>query len=345
MKPKPAQKKKYLLSAVLSFLTLSVLLWLVFRNHYQEILHNILAASGIGVACALLLGVVYQGLEGLICFQLVRRKHKGFSFSRAMGATWVGVFGNVVTLAVGTIPMQSAYLYRQGIALGEAAGIMSMEYVLHKTSILLYGGVMLLLGGRALFRQHPNLLPYVTFGYLVCIGIIILLILLCTWRWFYQLISRGLQRPEGRPRWADRARRLKRQAETLYLGAGDLLHTPRALWTGVGINALKLFTLYSIPYLCARSIGIEGLSLLQVQVLSALTYVISSALPNVAGMGSVEAAFLLLFSPYLSLADVSSVLILYRLATYFVPFFISALVVEIIGLRLGAAARKQPGDK
>ncbi len=345
MKQKPARRHPFLLSAALSLLTLSVLLWLVFRNHYQEIVQNILAASGGGVACALLLGIVYQGLEGLVCFLLVRRKHRAFTFAQAMDATWVGVFGNVVTFAVGAVPMQSAYLYRRGVSPGEAAGIMGMEYVLHKSSILLYGGVMLLLSGRALFRQHPTLLPYVAFGYLVCTGIILLLILLCTWQRFYRLISLGLRRLEQRPRWAERARRLLRQAEALYQGAGDLLHTPKAIWTGVGVNGLKLFTLYSIPYLCARSIGLDGLSLLQVQLLSSLTYVISGALPNVAGMGSVEAAFLLLFSRYLGQADVSSVLILYRLATYFLPFLVSAVVVEVIGLRLGASPRRHPKQK
>ena len=79
---------------------------------------------------------------------------------------------------------------------------------------------------------------------------------------------------------------------------------------------------------------IDYFSLIQIQTLSALAHVISSALPNIAGMGSVEAAFLLLFSCYMDAADVSSVLVLYRLSTYFVPFLLSAFATERIGLRL-----------
>ena len=75
------------------------------------------------------------------------------------------MFGNVVTLSVGSIPMQSAYLHRKGMEPGEAAGIMSMEYVLHKSTILLCSSVLLLLEGQKLFRQHRNLLRYVVFGY------------------------------------------------------------------------------------------------------------------------------------------------------------------------------------
>ena len=83
-----------------------------------------------------------------------------------------------------------------------------------------------------------------------------------------------------------------------------------------------------------RAIGIDYFSLIQIQTLSALAHVISNALPNIAGMGSVEAAFLLLFSCYMDAADVSSVLVLYRLSTYFVPFLLSAFATERIGLRL-----------
>ena len=118
------------------------------------------------------------------------------------------------------------------------------------------------------------------------------------------------------------------------MGARDLLHTPNIILVGVGINAIKLMGLYSIPYLCIRAIGIDYFSLIQIQTLSALAHVISNALPNIAGMGSVEAAFLLLFSCYMDAADVSSVLVLYRLSTYFVPFLLSAFVTEKIGLRL-----------
>ena len=82
------------------------------------------------------------------------------------------------------------------------------------------------------------------------------------------------------------------------------------------------------PNLCAKAIGLNDLSFIQVQVLSALTHVISNALPNIAGMGSAEAAFLLLFPQCMNPADGSSVLILYRLFTYFVPFLNSAFVTE-----------------
>ena len=148
-----SQKKKIAFSAALSLLTLLVLFWLVFRNHYKEILHNIYAASTGGLVWILITGFAYQLLESMICRVLMKRKIKSSSFRQALEVTLLGVFGNVAALSVDSLPMQSANLHRPGMAPGEAAGIMSMEYVLHKTSILLCSGILLLLGGKLFFRD------------------------------------------------------------------------------------------------------------------------------------------------------------------------------------------------
>ena len=55
-------------------------------------------------------------------------------------------------------------------------------------------------------------------------------------------------------------------------------------------------------------------------------HLISNALPNVAGVGPVEFAFVLIFSHYMEYAQVSSALILFRVATFFFPFILSILV-------------------
>ena len=62
------------------------------------------------------------------------------------------------------------------------------------------------------------------------------------------------------------------------------------------------------------------------QMLASLMLLITSALPNVAGVGPMEFAFLLLFAPWADTAIASSALVLYRVATYFFPFLLSVVV-------------------
>ncbi len=58
--------------------------------------------------------------------------------------------------------------------------------------------------------------------------------------------------------------------------------------------------MYTIPYFCLRFMGLSSaLGFGQVQLLTALMLFLSNALPNVAGMGSIETAFLLVFGAFL----------------------------------------------
>ena len=67
-----------------------------------------------------------------------------------------------------------------------------------------------------------------------------------------------------------------------------------------------------------RFMGLDaGLRFWQVQLLAALTLFVSNALPNVAGMGSVETAFLLVYGSFLPDAASMSLLMFYRLASYY----------------------------
>ena len=74
-----------------------------------------------------------------------------------------------------------------------------------------------------------------------------------------------------------------------------------------------------------RFMGLTPLRFEQVQLLTSLMLFLSNALPNVAGMGSIETAFLLLYSSFLPQGEGMSVLMLYRIASYYMVFAASAV--------------------
>lgn len=84
-----------------------------------------------------------------------------------------------------------------------------------------------------------------------------------------------------------------------------------------------------------RFMGLDtGLAFWQVQLLTSLTLFVSNALPNVAGMGSVETAFLLVYSSFLPGASSMSLLMFYRLASYYAVFAASAVGFALAQRRL-----------
>ena len=104
---------------------------------------------------------------------------------------------------------------------------------------------------------------------------------------------------------------------------------------------LKLFLLFCLPWLCIRFMQLSPLSFARVQLLTSLMLFVSNALPNVAGMGSIETAFLLLYSSFLPSGEVMSVLMLYRIASYYFVFAASAVGFFLAQRRLTRTPPKE----
>lgn len=285
--------------------------------------------QAVGIRDLLLLlgmGTAYQMLESVVCVTLIRRRLPTFSFRQATEVVFLGVFGNVSTLSVGSIPMQSHYLRRCGLMAGSGIGTMTLEYVFHKSSVLIYTTVMLLLQGRWLGNTGRSFFRYMLLGYGICVLIIVALILMCTWEKVQWLAFRVIDHLPSTEKWESRKHLWRTNLTELYAESKQLLRDGHCLLKVLGWNALKLYCLYSIPFLTMEILGISGPAFWHVQLLTALMHLISNALPNVAGVGPVEFAFVVIFSHYMEYDQASSALILYRIATFFFPFILSIFV-------------------
>lgn len=321
-------------TSLLTLTAMTALVLSVLLKNDRHILESLGGISAKGIWMLLMLGIGYQALEAAVCRVLVGSRLSGFSFRQAVDVTFLGVFGNVSTLAAGTIPMQSYYLHRAGLHIGSGVGIMTLEYVFHKASVLLFTTVMLLWQRKWLAETMQGLARYIVSGYAICFAIIGGLVLLCTW----DKIRDGAcwlvaKLPEG-GKWGRRKKLWKENVTLLYQEAQTLLHDRPCRRKAFVLNMLKLFELYAIPFVCLRLLEVPAPSLLRVELLTALMHLIANALPNVAGVGPTEFAFLLIFSNSVGRAAASSALVLYRVATYYLPFLISMMVFLVLQKRM-----------
>ena len=321
--PAPSRRKTLLSLGVLALLTGIVVF--IFREHWAEIseaLSRLTLGQGL---LALAVGLSYPLLEGVSSWLIVRSRLPHFPLRQGIDNAWCGTFGNVVTLGAGAVPVQLYYLHRAGLPLGPGAGLMTLEYVFHKSTVLLYATVMLLLQRRWLAANTTGVMRYLPMAYAVVAVIIVALVLLCVSplvqnlaRWLLGFLPKTEKWQQRRADWLEQLEVLSTESRRL------LADKPRCLKI-FALQALKLFGLFCLPYLCIRFMGLSPLGFWQVQLLTSLMLFVSNALPNVAGMGSIETAFLLVFGSFLEQGEVMSVLMLYRIASYYVVFAASAV--------------------
>lgn len=310
--PAPSRRKTLLSLGVLALLTGIVVF--IFREHWAEIseaLSRLTLGQGL---LALAVGLSYPLLEGVSSWLIVRSRLPHFPLRQGIDNAWMGTFGNVV---------------------GPGVGLMTLQYVFHKTAVLLYATVLLLAGRPWMAAHSDGVLRYLPGAYAVVAGVIVGLIALCALPVVQRLARWLLHFLPDTGRWAERRESWLEQLDTLSTESRHLLADRPRCAAILGVHLVKLFLLFCLPWMGLRSMGLDtGLAFWQVQLLTSLTLFVSNALPNVAGMGSVETAFLLVYSSFLPDASSMSLLMFYRLASYYAVFAASAVGFGLAQRRL-----------
>ena len=217
-------------------------------------------------------------------------------------------------------------LDRRGLDVGPGVGLLPLQYVFHKTAVLLYATVLLLAGRPWIAAHSDGVLRYLPGAYAVVAGVIVGLIALCALPVVQRLARWLLHFLPNTGRWAERRESWLKQLDTLSTESRHLLADKPRCAAILGVHLVKLFLLFCLPWMGLRFMELDtGLAFWQVQLLTSLTLFVSNALPNVAGMGSVETAFLLVYSSFLPDASSMSLLMFYRLASYYAVFAASAV--------------------
>lgn len=325
---------KKVIANVLKIGILLLLMYLVLHKHYREIWENIKAAGPLMIVYILALGFGYLLLDTGACKMILSSRLPDITFRQALEITYLGLFCQVTTFSAGIMPAQSLYLYRLGLDVGDSVGLLMCKYSVHKASILSFAGLLLIFAAPGLFSQEKQFLTFAAIGWGVGILILAGLIVLCTWDKLRELAIKLIGKLPDKGKWQERKEKLISNIGLLYGGVRALAAQPKRLAAAYLFDLGKLVLFYSVPYAALHAIGADSVTYVTAFSLAGLTHVIATALPNLAGMGPLEAAFILLFSLYVAAPEASSALVLFRLSTYFFPFFVSCIVVYFVYKRL-----------
>ena len=110
----------------------------------------------------------------------------------------------------------------------------------------------------------------------------------------------------------------------------------------VAKNLLKFAFCYGIPFVILYRE--YGLTLLQSWAVTSLAFMLAAVIPSPAGIGSSEFVFTALFTVLVGTGEAGSAALLYRFATFVLPFVIGGVVV-LLHKRIDRRIAKRKADK
>lgn len=248
-----------------------------------------------------------------------------FPVGQGIRITFLCEFYRMVTLGNGSGVAEIHYLHKSGIEAGSAAVLTMIQYMLKRTAVMVLGifGFAVLYGNGDAGEICREYALFMTAGCLGTAGVIAVFTALslssriASWTVrLLDLLSRKL------PSWEKRFAKWKGQIRLLNRSGKEVLRQKRRILCALFLQSVKMLLFYSIP--ASLLSGNIRLPFAESTLLMAMAYLLSGIIPAPSGAGALEFVFLLFFSRFTDSAGALSAVLLFRFATWVLPFGIGA---------------------
>lgn len=324
--------KSYIFNISLVVLFTGFVLWLTLKDNYTEILSMIAKAKIEWLIVVLLLAIFYQVIIGWILRKLTILSNPRYKMSQGVVNAFVASFFHGVTPSASGGQFAQIYIFKkQGVTISDSASILWMDFILYQSTMV--ASVLLLLVFRFsyFYKHYSQFFLLVLFGFAVNSAIIIGLWALATFPQVYTWITtKGIEIGAKLHIVKNKDKTLKNldvQLERFASETKKLKGHRETIIKVILANFFRLFVYYSIPFFCAKALNIPvGLdSILDILALSSFVSMINCFIPIPGASGGTEATFVLMFSTIFGKISASSIMILWRLITYYFVMVLGGL--------------------
>lgn len=308
---------------IILFSFIGIVIYFVFKDDYQEIFVSLKQLSVSQFIVLMIIEFVFLVFDALSCFILLRKHSKKIKFKDTLMLTFIGIFATIGTSNAGTIPIQSYFLYKKDIEPNFSLSAMTWECIFYKIGVLLLSIIGLVFNYEWIKKRIPDSLWIIEFGLFICLGFIIVLIGICSWKKMGDLIIKLLNKLPDK--WHKKIETIENQIHRIYQSSKDIAFDWRTNIEVIGTQILRILSKTLLIYTSMVFLNID-VSMIQIIVLSIFMLLIVGFLPHVAGLGPIELSFVILFSSLMTSTQSHTALVLYRIFDYFIPFIMSVFV-------------------
>lgn len=336
-------KKRLKFAGKLLFVCLLLgILYYSFRDSMGDMLTELAGVSPQVVLSLFVTVILYHICEGHITWLIVHKTHPEYTRLQGFCNAFYCSFYKTATLGSGSGIAGIYYLNKAGIPVPNATGMYFFQYIVHKVSMAFFSMLLFLVTYGFIHASFADYQGYILLGFADVCVIAGVLLAVATVPWMQtacNLLANHLRAKH--PSWEEKLTGAGHKLAQLQAESRSLLKAPLLLLRLFLCNLLKFTTWYLIPWMVFRSSTTEDLpfTALQCFSLTALSQSLAGIIPTPAGIGSVEAVFVLLFRRLLPEAKALSAVVLYRFDTMLLPCAIGAFFV--LGERIVSLHRKK----
>lgn len=321
----PIKKHAKTIGKLVFVLILIAIIVYTFKDSAGDILTQLADTSLLVVVGICISSVLYELVEGWITWSLAKVYNPDFKYWQGVESAFYAAFYRVATLGSGAGVAAIYYFNEQGVPYSKGTGMYTIEYMLHKVGIAIFSGLLFLLNWGYMQKYYSEYNMTLLAGFGITFVIAVVLLLFACSKKFHEMILWIVRKLNRSGKLTEQLLKLEEQCKILEEAAGTLLKRGSLIGGCVLKNLLKCVFWYGIPYLILRDS--YDMTLSQVLAVTSLSMMLAAVIPAPAGIGSSEFVLTMLLALIVGTAEAGSVALLYRFATFVLPFLIGAAVV------------------
>ena len=327
--------KNKLINIIIIIVLTLVVLYFSLKDNYNEIITLLLNADIRWLFIGYLFVLSYTFFKTIITNDIIN-KFRTYGFIKTFSLQIMTFFFNAVTpFSSGGQPFQIYVLKKNNVPISDGTNIIMQESIIHQIAVIIVGLITLTL--NQFFKVcdvKGIILTFLVIGFLVNVLVLFLLFAVSyskkinksLIKWFINLLT-VLRLVKNKQQLLSK---LNKTIENFTNNSKILLKDKKRFVKLVGINCIALFCLYIVPLTILFSFGdynsFDGMTAI---ILVSFVSIISSYIPLPGGMGGQEYLFVLLFGLYVNQPLLSSLMLLWRFITYYLPMIIGAIIFNI----------------
>lgn len=304
-----------------------ILACFVFRGSFSSILKELSRTKWSTVLSVCLCAAGYNLTEGVIYTYMAGKYNTRFRLRDGIACSYYTAFYRTATIGSGTTAASVYYLYKKEIGVSEGLALTTLQYMLQRAAVALFGGMGFFLCAAFMNAHFGTYRTAVLAGYAITVMLCFFLILLCVSRTFHHFLMKMLRKLDKKQKYAEKIDRLEAQSRTLREQTKHMLRRPKSLIVILLLELVKLGMWYVIPYITIQP---KGADIVETACVTSLVLMLAGVIPALGGLGTTEGLFILFFSGLTDSVTAASSMLLYRFATYMLPCLAGAVCAIIL---------------
>lgn len=310
-----------------------IVLFFTLKDDGPQVIQALKCVSIPGFLALLVLMVFERFLLGASLTKECKLTHPHYTYRQGFINAYVaGLFNNITPGASGGQIAQGYIFRKQGIPVSNSLGVLWLDFIVYQTTMCLFVLVLLILKFPYFYSNYSQFFLIVIGGFLVGAAIIVFLwILACSPKFYNWLTTTGIKIGHNLHLVKDVDKTIANLNTQLELFSKEIvvLKTHKKLIVFLSFcDLLRLLIYYSIPFLCALILGIKvnGAMYVNTVALSSFVAMVNAFLPMPGSSGGTEATFILMFSTIFTKTQSTTIMILWRVITFYQVLIIGSFV-------------------